>query len=99
MVDRSGDGTLLQIFTGAVGDRPTLFLELIQRIGCMREAPRSAASREEEAGAVLVQQPGCGGFGKGNVKELYACMEKYDERLKELAPSSGASSAMDEHAA
>ncbi|CAN0430661.1 unnamed protein product, partial [Ectocarpus sp. 13 AM-2016] len=32
------DGVLLQVFTKPVGDRPTLFFEIIQRIGCAFEA-------------------------------------------------------------
>ncbi|CAI5537320.1 unnamed protein product, partial [Closterium sp. Naga37s-1] len=35
LVDRDDQGVLLQIFTRPVGDRPTLFLEIIQRVGCM----------------------------------------------------------------
>ena len=34
LVDRDEDGYLLQIFTKPVGDRPTLFFEVIQRKGC-----------------------------------------------------------------
>jgi 4-hydroxyphenylpyruvate dioxygenase len=34
LVDRDEDGYLLQIFTKPVGDRPTLFFELIERHGC-----------------------------------------------------------------
>ncbi|HYA01472.1 MAG TPA: 4-hydroxyphenylpyruvate dioxygenase [Candidatus Binatia bacterium] len=34
LVDRDEDGYLLQIFTRPVGDRPTLFFEVIQRKGC-----------------------------------------------------------------
>jgi 4-hydroxyphenylpyruvate dioxygenase len=33
MVDRDEDGYLLQIFTKPIEDRPTLFLEIIQRKG------------------------------------------------------------------
>ena len=33
LVDRDDDGYLLQIFTETVTDRPTLFLEIIQREG------------------------------------------------------------------
>ena len=33
MVDRDEDGYLLQIFTKPVEDRPTLFFEIIQRMG------------------------------------------------------------------
>ena len=34
LVDRDDNGYLLQIFTKPVQDRPTLFLEVIQRRGC-----------------------------------------------------------------
>ncbi len=34
LLDRDDDGYLLQIFTRPVGDRPTLFFEVIQRKGC-----------------------------------------------------------------
>ena len=34
LIDRDNDGYLLQIFTRPVGDRPTLFFEVIQRKGC-----------------------------------------------------------------
>jgi 4-hydroxyphenylpyruvate dioxygenase len=34
LIDRDDDGYLLQIFTRPVGDRPTLFFEVIQRKGC-----------------------------------------------------------------
>jgi 4-hydroxyphenylpyruvate dioxygenase len=33
LVDRDGDGHLFQVFTGPLGDRPTVHLELIQRAG------------------------------------------------------------------
>jgi 4-hydroxyphenylpyruvate dioxygenase len=35
LIDRDDDGYLLQIFTRPVGDRPTLFFEVIQRKGCL----------------------------------------------------------------
>ncbi|CAN0412528.1 unnamed protein product, partial [Hapterophycus canaliculatus] len=38
LTDKDGDGVLLQVFTTPVGDRPTLFFEIIQRIGCAFEA-------------------------------------------------------------
>ena len=34
LIDRDDDGYLLQLFTKPVGDRPTLFFEVIQRKGC-----------------------------------------------------------------
>jgi 4-hydroxyphenylpyruvate dioxygenase len=33
LADRDDEGYLLQIFTKPIGDRPTLFLELIERHG------------------------------------------------------------------
>jgi len=34
LADRDEEGILIQIFTAPVTHRPTLFLEIIQRIGC-----------------------------------------------------------------
>ena len=34
LVDRDSEGWILQIFTEPIGDRQTIFLEIIQRIGC-----------------------------------------------------------------
>ncbi|GLU03995.1 hypothetical protein SLE2022_211620 [Rubroshorea leprosula] len=65
-------GTLLQIFTKPVGDRPTIFLEIIQRIGCM-------VKNEERK---VYQKGGCGGFGKGNFSELFKSIEKYEKMLE-----------------
>ncbi|KAJ9554722.1 hypothetical protein OSB04_009336 [Centaurea solstitialis] len=69
LADRNGDGTLLQIFTKPVGDRPTIFIEIIQRIGCMNEKNN--------------QKPGCGGFGEGNISELFKSIEEYEKTFKE----------------
>ena len=41
LADKDDQGILLQIFTKPVGDRPTLFLEIIQRIGCMNDKGKS----------------------------------------------------------
>jgi 4-hydroxyphenylpyruvate dioxygenase len=55
LVDRDDDGYLLQIFTRPVGDRPTLFFEVIQRKGCKGfgkgnfQALFEAIEREQEA--------------------------------------------------
>jgi 4-hydroxyphenylpyruvate dioxygenase len=35
LVDRDEDGYLLQIFTKPIGDRPTVFYELIERHGSL----------------------------------------------------------------
>lgn len=61
LVDKDDQGILIQIFTKPVGDRPTLFLEIIQRVGC--------------------DTPGCGGFGKGNFKDLFKSIEDFEESL------------------
>lgn len=62
------EGVLLQVFTKPVGDRPTLFLEVIQRIGCID--------------ATGDQRPGCGGFGKGNFRDLFKSIEDFEKTLK-----------------
>ncbi|EFJ35545.1 hypothetical protein SELMODRAFT_165961 [Selaginella moellendorffii] len=67
LVDKDDQGILLQIFTKPVGDRPTLFLEIIQRVGCMEEN---------------VQRGGCGGFGKGNFAALFKSIEDYEKTLE-----------------
>ena len=36
LVDRDDQGVLVQIFTKPLGDRPTVFIEIIQRVGCAR---------------------------------------------------------------
>ncbi|KAH7533705.1 4-hydroxyphenylpyruvate dioxygenase [Ziziphus jujuba] len=72
LVDRDDQGTLLQIFTKPVGDRPTIFIEIIQRVGCMLK---------DEEGKVY-QKGGCGGFGKGNFSELFKSIEEYEKTLE-----------------
>lgn len=75
LVDKDEEGVLIQVFTKPVGDRPTLFLELIQRVGCTYEA-----SKEEKK--VLMQKPACGGFGKGNFGALFKSIEDYEKSLE-----------------
>ncbi|GAB2275177.1 4-hydroxyphenylpyruvate dioxygenase [Dionaea muscipula] len=72
LVDRDDQGTLLQIFTKPVGDRPTIFIEIIQRIGCMLK---------DDEGKTY-QKGGCGGFGKGNFSELFKSIEEYEKTLE-----------------
>jgi 4-hydroxyphenylpyruvate dioxygenase len=72
LVDKDDQGVLIQVFTKPVGDRPTLFLEIIQRVGCMR----TKQNTEE-----LEQAAGCGGFGKGNFSELFKSIEAYEKTL------------------
>mmetsp|Transcript_375 Transcript_375/g.434 ORF Transcript_375/g.434 Transcript_375/m.434 type:complete len:441 (+) Transcript_375:292-1614(+) len=68
LADEDDQGVLLQVFTKPIGDRPTLFLEIIQRIGCLQEDG--------------TQRGGCGGFGKGNFKDLFQSIEDYEKTLK-----------------
>jgi len=63
LVDRDAEGVLLQIFTKPLFDRPTLFVEIIQRI-CNGE---------------VVDKPGCGGFGKGNFRALFQSIERLQQ--------------------
>ncbi|KAM7251995.1 hypothetical protein ACFE04_023878 [Oxalis oulophora] len=72
LVDRDDQGTLLQIFTKPLGDRPTIFIEIIQRIGCVLK---------DENGKEY-QKGGCGGFGKGNFSELFKSIEEYEKTLE-----------------
>ncbi|CAM8887960.1 unnamed protein product [Rhodiola kirilowii] len=72
LVDRDDQGTLLQIFTKPVGDRPTIFIEIIQRVGCMLK----------DEGGKTYQKAGCGGFGKGNFSELFKSIEEYEKTLE-----------------
>ncbi|KAJ8749314.1 hypothetical protein K2173_018797 [Erythroxylum novogranatense] len=72
LVDRDDQGTLLQIFTKPIGDRPTIFIEIIQRVGCML---KDETGREYQKG-------GCGGFGKGNFSELFRSIEEYEKTLE-----------------
>mmetsp|Transcript_28776 Transcript_28776/g.77464 ORF Transcript_28776/g.77464 Transcript_28776/m.77464 type:complete len:426 (+) Transcript_28776:134-1411(+) len=67
LADRDDQGVLLQVFTKPVGDRATIFLEIIQRVGCM----------PEDGGEQL---GGCGGFGKGNFHELFRAIEEYETK-------------------
>ena len=76
LADRDDQGVLLQLFTRPVGDAPTLFLEIIQRAGCELPDTREGAPR-----GATVQKPGCGGFGKGNFKELFKSVEKFEQAL------------------
>ena len=51
LVDRDDQGVLLQVFTKPVGDRPTLFVEIIQRLGCNVEPGPPAQRLHEDEGA------------------------------------------------
>lgn len=62
---------LIDPWLGSHHFRPTIFIEIIQRVGCMEK---------DEAGA-LIQKGGCGGFGKGNFSELFKSIEEYEKTL------------------
>eukprot|EP01039_Chlorochromonas_danica_P004476 gene4476-4903_t len=68
--DKRGNmpGLLLQIFTRPLADRPTIFFEIIQRVGCVDPVTKE-------------QVPGCGGFGKGNFGALFRSIEEYETAL------------------
>jgi len=59
LVDEDEEGVLLQLFTRPLFDRPTIFIEIIQRL-CKGQ---------------VLDRPGCGGFGKGNFKALFESIE------------------------
>jgi 4-hydroxyphenylpyruvate dioxygenase len=73
LADADDEGILLQVFTKPIGDRPTFFFEIIQRIGCLYKP----AGQE-----VDLERPGCGGFGQGNFKELFKSIEEHEKTLK-----------------
>jgi 4-hydroxyphenylpyruvate dioxygenase len=77
LVDKDDQGVLLQVFTKPIGDRPTLFFEIIQRVGC--ESVKDV-ERNGQVVQVTEQAGGCGGFGKGNFKELFKSIEKFEEQ-------------------
>ena len=72
LVDKDDQGVLLQIFTKPLGDRPTVFIEIIQRVGCMYKAEDGTER----------QKGGCGGFGKGNFSELFKRIEDFEREFK-----------------
>jgi 4-hydroxyphenylpyruvate dioxygenase len=51
LVDQDDQGVLLQIFTKPLGDRPTIFIEIIERRGCLKESAAQAGSAAAEATA------------------------------------------------
>ncbi|KAM1429857.1 hypothetical protein ACFX2I_046000 [Malus domestica] len=53
-------------------EEPTIFVEIIQRVGCMLK---------DEEGKIH-QKGGCGGFGKGNFSELFKSIEEYEKTLE-----------------
>lgn len=76
-------GVLLQIFTLPISDRPTVFMEIIQRVGCVsaNHTGHGEIFRHPGTDELLEQKGGCGGFGKGNFSELFKSIEEYEKTL------------------
>ena len=55
LVDVDDQGVLLQIFTKPLGDRPTVFIEIIERVGCLRRREVTAGDAVKEAAAAPVR--------------------------------------------
>lgn len=47
LVDVDDQGVLLQIFTKPLGDRPTVFIEIIERVGCLRRRKLDVGKEED----------------------------------------------------
>lgn len=75
LADRDDQGVLLQVFTKPLGDRPTVFIEIIQRVGCDKD----------DMGKDIPQLAGCGGFGKGNFGELFRSIEEFEKQMEASA--------------
>ena len=73
LADRDDLGILLQVFTKPICDRPTVFFEIIQRLGC---------DVDKDTGAKIEQSGGCGGFGKGNFSELFKSVENFEKETE-----------------
>ncbi|KAL7551952.1 hypothetical protein ACHAWF_015877, partial [Thalassiosira exigua] len=82
LADADDEGVLLQIFTRPLGDRPTVFLEIIQRIGCLLEGDEKVGAAAGEGERRRKERPGCGGFGQGNFRELFKAIEDHEKTLK-----------------
>ena len=83
LADADEEGVLLQIFTKPLGDRPTLFIEIIQRIGCIIEdGDLDESEIADAANRRTRERPGCGGFGQGNFRELFKAIEDHEKTLK-----------------
>uniref|UniRef100_A0A7S4IYZ2 4-hydroxyphenylpyruvate dioxygenase n=1 Tax=Odontella aurita TaxID=265563 RepID=A0A7S4IYZ2_9STRA len=82
LADADDEGVLLQVFTKPVGDRPTFFVEIIQRIGCAYKPDDDDDAAKDEEDEVMRERPGCGGFGQGNFRELFKAIEDHEKTLK-----------------
>ena len=91
LIDRDDQGILLQLFTKPLGDRPTIFIEIIQRIGCdgvvtlfdelKKFVTMGHSNTCSTCDSLDTQTAGCGGFGKGNFSELFKSIEVEFEKL------------------
>lgn len=90
LIDRDDQGILLQLFTKPLGDRPTIFIEIIQRIGCngvqtlfdeLKKFVETGYTNTCTTCSVDTQKAGCGGFGKGNFSELFKSIEVEFDKL------------------
>jgi 4-hydroxyphenylpyruvate dioxygenase len=83
LADADEEGVLLQLFTKPVGDRPTFFFEIIQRIGCPVNPVDETIEQETKSTPMIsLERPGCGGFGQGNFRELFKSIEEHEKTLK-----------------
>eukprot|EP00903_Cladosiphon_okamuranus_P005811 g5755.t1 len=82
LADKDDDGVLLQVFTKPVGDRPTLFFEIIQRIGCPFEATEAdnegdrgvfGPSPDAKKGGAAPAAGAGAGAGQGEVLQRGGC--------------------------
>lgn len=66
LIDKDDQGVLLQIFTKPLGDRPTVFIEIIQRLGCTTEVqpPPADAADADAAAAGAVNGSSSGRDGR-----------------------------------
>jgi len=78
LVDIDDQGVLLQIFTKPLGDRPTVFIEIIERL-CTAEEEQKKRNGDGEG--VIEEIGGCGGFGKGNFGALFKSIEVFETDL------------------
>jgi 4-hydroxyphenylpyruvate dioxygenase len=56
LVDRDDQGILLQIFTKPLGDRPTVFIEIIERLGCLTKVEGKGAAAEAAAAETSAEE-------------------------------------------
>eukprot|EP00887_Chlorella_sp_A99_P002914 scaffold6.g2914.t1 len=80
LVDRDDQGILIQVFTRPLGDRPTVFVEIIERV-CTVPAAAEPVVPTRGRLAIPKEIGGCGGFGKGNFSELFKSIEVYETQL------------------